>query len=91
MLGATVWPSAIALVCLLHGTSKDLIKDKRVIELGSGCGLPSSYCSTVARSVLATDYWEQVIEDEENNNLYRNSAIGATTNNGDRLVWSGCA
>ena len=90
-LGATVWPSAIALACLLHGESKDLIKDKKVLELGSGCGLPSAFCSTVARSVLATDYWEIQDDDEgssssEKNHLYRNSAISPTTNIGDRLV-----
>ena len=89
-LGATVWPSAIALACLLHGESKDLIKDKKVLELGSGCGLPSAFCSTVARSVLATDYWEIQDDDEsisssETNHLYRNS-VDATTNIGDRLV-----
>jgi len=61
-LGATVWPSAIALACLLASDdSNSLIKGKRVMELGSGCGLPSLVAKEICSSqdILATDYWEE--------------------------------
>ena len=59
-LGATVWPSAIALAALLAGDKyRSSIQDKRVLELGSGCGLPTLTAKEVCGSqVLATDYWE---------------------------------
>ncbi|KAL9182220.1 hypothetical protein ACHAXT_012872 [Thalassiosira profunda] len=58
-LGATVWPSAIALSSLLANEC-NFIEGKRVMELGSGCGLPSLVAKEIcsAESVLATDYWE---------------------------------
>ena len=61
-LGATVWPSAIALASLLAGDSyRSSIQGKRILELGSGCGLPSLTSKEVccAEQVLATDYWER--------------------------------
>lgn len=43
------------------------VQGRRVLELGSGCGLPSIVCRDVlqARAVLATDFW-QMEEDFEN-------------------------
>ena len=61
-LGATVWPSAIALASLLAGpTYRSSIQTKRVLELGSGCGLPSLTAKTICNcvDVLPTDYWER--------------------------------
>ncbi|KAL7500030.1 hypothetical protein ACHAWT_009901 [Skeletonema menzelii] len=61
-LGATVWPSAIALASLLAGdTYRSSIQGKRILELGSGCGLPTLTAKEVccADQVLATDYWER--------------------------------
>ena len=60
-LGATVWPSGIALASLLSGDYRSLIRGKRVLELGSGCGLPSLVARDIAgaSNVLATDYWEE--------------------------------
>jgi hypothetical protein len=61
-LGATVWPSAIALAALLAGTTyRSSIEGKRVLELGSGCGLPILTAKKVcnAKQVLPTDYWER--------------------------------
>ncbi len=59
-LGATVWPSAIALASLLAGdTYRSSIQGKRILELGSGCGLPTLTAKEVCcADVLATDYWE---------------------------------
>jgi len=60
-LGATVWPSGIALSALLAGDCRSLLQGKRVLELGSGCGLPSLVAKDIAGAsdVLATDYWEE--------------------------------
>jgi hypothetical protein len=61
-LGSTVWPSAIALSSLLAGpTYRSTIQTKRILELGSGCGLPSLTAKTICNcvDVLPTDYWER--------------------------------
>jgi len=82
-LGATVWPSAIALSCLLASSddTKHFIEGKRIMELGSGCGLPSLVAKEVcdATNILATDYWE-----ENNNAVDGQLSFGNT--GGDRLV-----
>ena len=61
-LGATVWPSSIALASLLaRDTYRSSIQVKRILELGSGCGLPTLTAKEVcsADQVLATGYWEK--------------------------------
>ena len=60
-LGATVWPSGVALAALLSGDYRHLVQGKRVLELGSGCGLPTLVAKDVAGAadVMATDYWEE--------------------------------
>ncbi|KAL3767658.1 hypothetical protein ACHAW5_006999 [Stephanodiscus triporus] len=67
-LGATVWPSSIALAALLSRRPFDdgcrdqstMVAGRRVLELGSGCGLPSAVASMLgAACVLATDHWEE--------------------------------
>ena len=61
-LGATVWPSSIALASILAGYNyRSSIRGKRILELGSGCGLPSLCAKIVccAEQVLPTDYWER--------------------------------
>jgi len=60
-LGATVWPSGIALASMLSGPYRSSVEGAAVLELGAGCGLPSLTCRDVsgAASILATDYWEE--------------------------------
>mmetsp|Transcript_3489 Transcript_3489/g.7606 ORF Transcript_3489/g.7606 Transcript_3489/m.7606 type:complete len:388 (-) Transcript_3489:164-1327(-) len=60
-LGATIWPSGIALASLLSGDMRTLVEGRRVLELGSGCGLPTLVSKDIcgASDVLATDYWEE--------------------------------
>lgn len=66
-LGATVWASSFALAALLANDndivdeSSTSLEGKRVLELGSGCGLPSLVAKEIcgADSILATDYWEE--------------------------------
>ena len=58
-LGYCVWSSAVALglTLLQH---PQWIHNRRVLELGAGCGLPSRLCWELgAAAVLATDFWEQ--------------------------------
>ncbi len=52
---AKVWPSAIAL-CNFLATETELIKNKKVIELAAGLGLPSIFASEYAQSVYCSDY-----------------------------------
>ena len=59
-LGATFWPSALALGCYLM-KNYDWIAGKRVLELGSGCGIPSVVCRDLcgAAEILDRDFWEE--------------------------------
>ena len=83
-LGATVWPSAIALASLLANddTTNKLVAGKRVMELGSGCGLPSLLAKDIcgAQSICSTDYWELPTADADGNLVPMGSPSG------DRLV-----
>ena len=97
-LGANVWPSAIALSACLLADDTIKLKNKKIIELGAGCGLPSAYLAndkgvTHQHSILATDYWEEDVvatvdgkQSSTDDPLYRNSALGQTAKNGDRLI-----
>lgn len=57
-LGGELWDSSVAL-CLYLG-QLSLVQGKRILELGSGCGLPSVFCRDElgAGAVLATDFWQ---------------------------------
>ena len=52
---AKVWPSAIALANFLEA-NKQLIDQKKVLELAAGLGLPSLVASKFATSVVCSDY-----------------------------------
>lgn len=56
-IGARLWPSGIALSLYLVGTGA--ASGMRVLEMGSGLGLPSSVAMHIggAADVLATDFW----------------------------------
>jgi predicted nicotinamide N-methyase len=57
-LGHCVWPAAVALSLILVA-HPELVQNKRVLELGAGCGLPSRLCQDLgAAAVLATDFWQ---------------------------------
>jgi len=70
-LGYELWDASMAL-CLHLGQQPSLVRGKRVLELGAGCGLPSVVCRDLlqADAILATDFWQK--EDD--------------TFDGDRLV-----
>jgi predicted nicotinamide N-methyase len=58
---AKVWPSAIA----LHNVLKkhpSLIKDKTVLELGAGVGLPALMIADITKSIIISDYDSEAVE-----------------------------
>jgi predicted nicotinamide N-methyase len=58
---AKVWPSAIALHNVLQ-KHPILIKDKNVLELGAGIGLPSLMMADIAKSIQISDYNLDAVE-----------------------------
>ena len=58
---AKVWPSAIALHNVLQKHSS-LIKDKTVLELGAGVGLPSLLMANEAKAIQISDYNSEAVE-----------------------------
>jgi predicted nicotinamide N-methyase len=58
---AKVWPSAIALLNILQ-KHPNWIKDKNVIELGAGIGLPSLMMADIAESIQISDYNLDAVE-----------------------------
>jgi predicted nicotinamide N-methyase len=58
---AKVWPSAIALVKVLQ-KHPSLIRDKMVLELGAGIGLPSLLMANEAKTIQVSDYDSEAVE-----------------------------
>jgi len=57
---AKVWPSSIALLKVLQ-KHPSLIKDKTVLELGAGIGLPSLMMADITKSVQISDYDNEAV------------------------------
>jgi predicted nicotinamide N-methyase len=58
---AKVWPSAIAMHNMLK-TNPNWIKDKHVLEIGAGIGLPSLMMADVTKSIQISDYDKDAVE-----------------------------
>jgi len=58
---AKVWPSAIALVKVIQ-KHPSLIRDKTVLELGAGIGLPSLLMASEAKTIQVSDYDSEAVE-----------------------------
>ena len=58
---AKVWPAAIALHNALQ-THPILIRDKTVLELGAGIGLPSLLMASEAKTIQVSDYDSEAVE-----------------------------
>ena len=58
---AKVWPSAIALHNVLQ-KHPSLIRDKTVLELGAGIGLPSLLMASEAKAIQVSDYDSEAVE-----------------------------
>lgn len=56
-----LWPAATGLSIFLD-KHPNYIKDKKVLEMGAGVGLPSFYAATIAKEVIATDYLPVIVE-----------------------------
>lgn len=52
---AKIWASSLALTSFLKNT-QELVKGKRVLEIGAGIGLPSFSIADLAKSVLISDH-----------------------------------
>ncbi|MCU0321991.1 MAG: methyltransferase [Chitinophagaceae bacterium] len=55
---AKVWPSAIALADFLQ-SNKQLIDQKKVLELAAGLGLPSLMAAKFATTIVCSDYIQE--------------------------------
>jgi predicted nicotinamide N-methyase len=58
---AKVWPSAIALHNVLQ-KHPSLIRDKTVLELGAGIGLPALMIADITKSIIIIDYNSEAVE-----------------------------
>jgi predicted nicotinamide N-methyase len=58
---AKVWPSSIALLDVLQ-KHPNWIKDKNVLELGAGIGLPSLMMADITKSIQISDYNLEAVE-----------------------------
>jgi len=58
---AKVWPSAIALHNVLQ-KHPSLIRDKTVLELGTGIGLPALMIADITKSIIISDYNSEAVE-----------------------------
>jgi len=58
---AKIWPSANALVKVLQ-THPSLIRDKTVLELGAGVGLPALMIAEITKSIIISDYDSEAVE-----------------------------
>lgn len=55
-----LWPAALAMGDFLHD-HPELLKDKKVLELAAGLGLPSFVAARYANTVCCSDYLEEAI------------------------------
>jgi methyltransferase-like protein 23 len=58
---AKLWPSSIALVNVLEN-NPNWIRDKHVLELGAGIGLPSLMLAGLVKSIKVSDYADEAVE-----------------------------
>lgn len=59
LTGQVVWPVSVFLACLVAESD---FRDKRVVELGAGCGLPGLVASQSAAKVALTDGSDVVLD-----------------------------
>jgi methyltransferase-like protein 23 len=55
-----LWPAALAMSDFIHG-HPELVKDKKVLELAAGLGLPSFITARYATTVCCSDYLEEAV------------------------------
>lgn len=67
-----VWSSALGMVEYLS-RNPDLVREKEVLEVGAGLGLPSLYAAQFASRVIVTDYLPEAVELLEANCAHLNN------------------
>lgn len=83
---AKLWPSSTALVQFIQG-NLNIVKDKTVIEIGAGLGLPSLTIAGIAKSIEVTDYAPEAIELLEKNIQY----LQLSNVIAKQLDWNNCS
>ena len=58
---ARLWPSAVAM-CRFLAANRTLLKNKKVLELASGLGLPGLMAAQIAAEVVVSDYDPNAVE-----------------------------
>ena len=92
-LGSSIWSSSLSLSSYLT-LEPSLIKNKKVIELGCGLGLPSIIASKFgAEEVLVTDFWGEEGDRGMPGGMFRECIEGNFRGNGGkgevrRLRWT---
>ncbi len=83
---AKLWPSSTALVQFIQA-NLNIVKDKTVMEIGAGLGLPSLTIAAVAKSIEVTDYVPEAVELLQKNiqHLQLNNVIAK------QLDWNNCS
>lgn len=66
---AKIWPASIALSVFLQ-KERHWIKDKHVVEIGAGIGLPSFVIAPFAAEIIISDYAKEAVELIEKNIEY---------------------
>ena len=77
---AKLWPASVAL-CQYLEANKDMITDKKVVELAAGLGLPSLLASKYASEVICSDYVPEAID-----LVKRSASLNQSNNIGCRLI-----
>lgn len=63
---AKLWPSSIAMYQFLQANTS-WVKQKKVLEIGAGLGLPSLAIASIVKSIEVTDYAPEAVELLEKN------------------------
>ena len=72
-----IWPSARALAMALEGLPPAQLRDRKVLEIGCGLGLPSLVAAHLEAQVTATDFHPDV-ETFIRRNIYINNVLNIT-------------
>lgn len=74
--GHLLWNAGRILAKYLESNAEAILKDKTVLELGAGAGLPSLICAlNGAKQVVVTDYPDANLIENLQHNIEKNSAM----------------
>jgi len=68
---AQVWPAAKAL-CEMIAAQPELVKDKTVLELAAGIGLPALLAARFAKNIVASDYIQDAVDIMQRSVIHNN-------------------